>query len=975
MPLKTLLILALLSPVLGADLASPATGGLSPEEAVARMQVAEGFAVDLVAAEPDIVQPIAMCFDARGRLWVAEAVTYPQRAPEGQGTDRILILEDGDGDGKFETRKVFAEKLNLVSGLEVGFGGVFVGAAPYLLFIPDADGDDRPDGEPRVILDGFGYQDTHETLNSFIWGPDGWLWGCHGIFSHSKVGVPGTPDERRIPLNAGVWRFHPVTKTFEVVSHGTSNPWGLDFNDWGDAFVEACVIPHLWHMIPGGHYQRQAGVGFNPAIYDPIPTIADHQHWTGSISEHAHWGHENAVNRAVSDAGGGHAHSGFAICLSDAFPASFRNDAFFFNIHGHRMNHDKLVRNGSGWTGKHAPDVMLSNDQWFLGVSIRPGPDGAFYCNDWYDATSCHRTDPLRWDRGNGRIYRLRHGDLKPWKGDVSKWSDLQLAQAQAGRDEWALRMARRVLQERSSDGKRLAPEAVALLKETMSGHPDETRRLRAMWALHACGKINRDGLHALIDDPMPGLRAWAVRFSAEAKMEGTEALLAELAGKEESPRVQLELCSAMQRVDREAAMTVAMRLAPRISSADPNLVRMLWFGMEQGVPAMPDRALKVALSSDDPRLLSWVTRRMEPGQGLNPLFQALEENMGHHDKLLKAIGARLEFFPEERLSPAHAAKLARLDNGKEGLARILAARAGDPSAIDKVWKSALSQEDSLESRRAAVRTLGALPEGNEERWKLLLGDTDLRFDVLEANPRLLESAEVEAILSGLLVEEKNRVARLALRSSKLPEILRWLKTGRIRTKEVSPDVAAILRESKDPALKEEFIGLFGNAGQDADERREQISSWEAKLTPQVLANADPRTGREIFDRTCGACHRLFNEGGGIGPELTGGDRGSVRHWLDNILDPNALIGEGYELCEISKKDGTSVVGMLAGENDREYILKLADGESRVPKSQTVSKKMLGISMMPEGLLTGLSDDEVAELIRYLASPRQVERH
>jgi putative membrane-bound dehydrogenase-like protein len=195
-----------------------------------------------------------MAFDHRGRLWVAEAYTYPKRAPEGQGIDQIVILEDTDQDGVFDSRKPFIEGLNLVSGLEVGFGGVWVGAAPYLMFIPDADGDDVPDGKPQILLDGFGYQDTHETLNALNWGPDGWLYGCHGVFTHSKVGKPGTPENQRTPMNAAVWRYHPTQHRFEVFAWGTSNPWGVDFNDHGQAFITACVIPHLYHVIQGAHY-------------------------------------------------------------------------------------------------------------------------------------------------------------------------------------------------------------------------------------------------------------------------------------------------------------------------------------------------------------------------------------------------------------------------------------------------------------------------------------------------------------------------------------------------------------------------------------------------------------------------------------------------------------------------------------------------------------------------------------------------
>ena len=263
--------------------------GLPAEEAARVMKLPEGFSVKVAAAEPDVKQPIAMALDDRGRLWVAEAYTYPIRAPEGQGRDRILIFEDTDGDGKFDKRTVFAENLNLVSGLEVGFGGVFVGAAPYLLFIPDRNGDDIPDGKPEVLLDGWAYEDTHETLNTFIWGPDGWLYGCHGVFTHSNVGKPGTPESERVPINAGIWRYHPTRHKFEVFAEGTSNPWGVDFDEHGQAFCTACVIPHLYHMIQGGRYQRQAGPHTDPYTYDDIQTIADHRHYLGRYAARRQW--------------------------------------------------------------------------------------------------------------------------------------------------------------------------------------------------------------------------------------------------------------------------------------------------------------------------------------------------------------------------------------------------------------------------------------------------------------------------------------------------------------------------------------------------------------------------------------------------------------------------------------------------------------------------------------------------------------
>jgi putative membrane-bound dehydrogenase-like protein len=279
--------------------------GLPPEKAAEAMTVPEGFTVQLFAGEPDVVQPIAFCLDDRGRVWVAEALTYPVRRPEGQGQDRIVIFEDTDGDGKFDKRTVFMEGLNLVSGLEVGFGGVWIGAAPYLMFVPVKEGEDKPSGPPQILLDGWHYEDTHETLNTFTWGPDGWLYGCHGVFTHSRVGKPGTPDNQRTPINAGIWRYHPTRHVFEVFAQGTSNPWGLDFDDYGQAFCEACVIPHLFHIIQGARYQRQAGDHFNPYTYDDIKTIADHLHYIG-VTPHS-------GNNRSDSAGGGHAHCGTMI--------------------------------------------------------------------------------------------------------------------------------------------------------------------------------------------------------------------------------------------------------------------------------------------------------------------------------------------------------------------------------------------------------------------------------------------------------------------------------------------------------------------------------------------------------------------------------------------------------------------------------------------------------------------------------------
>src|SRR5262245_13000502 len=487
--------------------------GLSPDRAAAAMTVPEDFRVTLFAGEPDVHQPIAFCIDDRGRLWVVEAFVYPRRLPfngpllpatERTRGDRILIFEDTDGDGKFNKKTTFIEGLNLVSGIEVGFGGVWVGAAPYLMFIPNNN--DQP-GEPKILLDGWHYEDTHETLNSFCWGPDGWLYGCHGVFTHSRVGKPGTPDKDRVPINAGIWRYHPTRHVFEVFAEGTSNPWGLDYNEHGEFFIEACVIPHCFHMIQGGRYLRQAGSHFNPYTYADIGTIADHLHYVGP---NPHGG-----NNRSDSAGGGHAHCGLMCYLGGAWPEKYRGQLFMGNIHGRRINMDVLKPNGSGYVAGHGPDFLLANDEWARFINLKYGPDGNVYLIDWYDKQACHLPQPEIWDRTNGRVYKINYRGTKPVAGiDLQKCTDEQLGRYQLDDNEWYVRHARRILQERAAAGglkDKATPQAA--LEEITLKNPDAGRRLRGLWAMYGINALT--GFTALqpVSDQDEHVRGWAVRL------------------------------------------------------------------------------------------------------------------------------------------------------------------------------------------------------------------------------------------------------------------------------------------------------------------------------------------------------------------------------------------------------------------------------------------------------------------------------
>lgn len=595
--------------------------GLSGEEAAKAMEVPDGFSVTLAASEPDVVRPIAFTQDDRGRLWVVEAHTYPTPAPEGEGRDRILIFEDTDGDGMLDSRKVFTDGLNLVSGIEYGFGGVWVGAAPYLQYIPIDMEADKPAGPPQVLLDGWGTHDTHETLNSLRWGPDGWLYGTHGVFTHSLVGKPGAPEEERVRLNAGVWRYHPTEHIFELFAEGTSNPWGIDFNEHGHPFITACVIPHLFHVIPGARYQRQAGDHFNPYTYDDINTHADHVHWVGDRGPHA-------GNHRSDEAGGGHAHAGAMFYLGGSWPDSYHNKLFMNNIHGFRANIDRIERAGSGYAGFHGEDFLFAHDSWSQMLNFRYGPDGSIHVIDWYDKNQCHSPNPDVHDKTLGRIFKVTHENDTWVQVDLQDKSNDELVAYQLHDNEWYVRRARRILQERGAD-----QDVHQSLRDILENDDRDVKyRLRALWALYSTDGLDTEALIALLGDDHEVMRSWAAQLLANDEAvpdEAVDALVAR-AHEDESAMVRLYVASAAQRVAPERRWEVLSGLYSHEEDADDhNLPLMIWYAAEPLVVVDMDRSLAMAMDSEVPLLLAHTVQRIADDgsqEALQTLARHLEQ-------------------------------------------------------------------------------------------------------------------------------------------------------------------------------------------------------------------------------------------------------------------------------------------------------------------------------------------------------------
>jgi len=582
-----------------------------PEEAVAGMSLPDGFEINCFASEPMIRQPIAMAFDDRNRLWVAECYTYAEARTNFDLNlrDRIVILEDVDGDGRADKKTIFHDDLQRLTGLTVGFGGVWATCAPNLLFIPDADQDDRPDGKPVVVLDGWNDNSVrHNMVNGLKWGPDGWLYGRHGIQALSTVGPPGTPREQRTQLKCSIWRLHPKTKKFEVVCEGTTNPWGHDWDEHGQLFFINTVIGHFWHGLPGAYFKRMYGQHFRTGLYGLIDQQGDHYHW--DIGKEAAKDVKKKMTMSTDEAGGGHAHCGMMIYQGAQWPDQYKGKVFTANFHGRRINCDRIERTGAGYVGKHEPDFMKTKDLWFRGIELDYDMDGTVFLLDWSDVGECHENDGIH--RTSGRIYRITYGNRKPNKHDLAQKTSEDLANLLDNPNKRIVRHSARLLQERSGDGE-MDEETVTNLRNKKDGKKIQTR-LQGLWALHATGYLKESEVRSLVKDKNEHMRIWAMKLlvdEGKASEKASETIL-ERARSEKSPLVRLHLASIMRNLSDHDRWKLADILSTSEDlKEDPVFPLMVWYGIEQLIKDDPAKALQLAKRSKLTTLVEWIPRRL----------------------------------------------------------------------------------------------------------------------------------------------------------------------------------------------------------------------------------------------------------------------------------------------------------------------------------------------------------------------------
>lgn len=895
----------------------------APQDALKMLHVPPGFKATLFAAEPDVQNPVGMAWDTRGRMWVAENYTYAERAKRFDLglKDRVIILEDKDWDGVADERKVFTQDVQMLTSVEVGRGGVWLMCPPQVLFIPDVNGDDIPDGPPQVVLDGFtvAKDNYHNFANGLRFAPDGWLYGRCGHSCPGKLGLPGTPEEKRVPMKGGIWRYHPERKIVEVLTHGTTNPWGHDFDANGEMFFINTVTGHLWHLMHGAYLMDNNNS--NPFIYEKLDTIADHYHYDRSGS----W--TESRDGKANSLGGGHAHIGMMIYQAEQWPEKYRGKLFTLNMHGRRANVERLERNGSGYVGRHEPDVFLTDDPWFRGIEISTGPDGSGFILDWSDTGECHESTGVH--RTSGRIFRITYGETqKP-------------AKPFAWRKPW--------------------PQADL-------NSPNEHARvlaLREMTQFWPLDTLNGPAAHA----------AYPAETAAAAKT------LHALAREDASSLVRLTLASTLQRLPlKERAPLAAALLSHQEDAADPFLPYLVWYGISPLAKADTQALVTLAKDCAWPKTLRWIARSLATQPAALDTLLATPLQPAQTTPVLEGIADAYKGIrkaPKPANWDAIAASPAAQDSANATLLRDLSILFGDGRALDDVKKLALDDKAEMPDREAALKTLiEARPADLQEVCLKLLNVRGL--NVAAARGLALSGDAAIGVQLAKGYRKFNTADRPALvdvlvaRPAFARELLKEMAAGRIPRADLSAFHARQIRAFNDDALTQQLVATWGELRESAADKKELIEKMKKQLTPDVLAKANLPQGRLLFSAVCGACHTMYGEGGKIGPDLTGSGRANLDYLIENIADPSGVVSADYRMSIITLKDGRILSGVSAATNDRTLTLRTMAESTTLDKADIVKTETSPLSMMPEGLLLALPPESVKDLIAYLMHPGQV---
>ena len=960
---------------------------LQPAESAKKFEIAEGLDVSLVVAEPDVSQPLSITFDDRGRMWVLQYLQFPNpnglkpievdnwlrtkydklpdpppKGPKGQ--DRISIYQDTNGDGRADKVKHFLDDLNLASGMALGHGGVFVAQPPYLLFYADRNHDDVPDGDPEVLLTGFGLNDAHAFANSLTWGPDGWLYGAQGSTTTAEI--------RGIGFQQGVWRYHPLTKDFELFAEGGGNTWGIDFDPLGNLFAGGNTVEPLMHHVQGAYYVKgfgKHGPLHNPHAYGYFQPVKHHGYAGDSLT------------------------GGFVLYHGGAFPARFDGVCIAPNTRHSAMRWSTLETLTSTFATRAAGDFLTTSDIWFRPVDSTIGPDGALYVADWYDYNIAHSSPKNRskWyqpSRADGRVWRIAPQTVKPPQPssiDLAAKTSSQLVDLLSHSNNWYRRQARRLLAERSD---------ASVLSRLMKMLDDDDQRLalQALWSIYVSGGFDREVATTALQSRHASIRAWSARLLGDRKVVSNQMAhqLIRLAREDPSAIVRSQLACTAKRLPPQVAMSIVTELIRHEEDAnDIHLPLLIWWAIEDKAVTDTPLVLRLFESGDTWRLpvvrkfiLERVARRFAAennAAGFDACSELLRRAPTDSDVnliltgVLRALsGKKLEQVP---------ARFA------ESIATLLAQQGSDPRVLQLAIRTGSSTEFGIkfiddnsrpdDARISVIKVLGETQAiGAVEPLIRLLSEADaaalhpaVLFALTHFGDEQIPNA-VLAVYSDLaLTTQSQAIDLLCGRRSWAMELLAAIQDKSIDPKTITLGQVRRLLAHEDKPLHKLVDTVWGQVQPATPlEKQGRIAAISQLLS---RARGDSTSGAKVFDKKCANCHKLRGRGTTIGPDLTGAERKNRAKLLRNIVDPSAEVRPQFISHVAVTTDGRVLTGLLADSTADAVTLLDAKNKRTILNRDDLEKlRESPTSLMPEKILGDLTDQQIRDLFAYL----QVER-
>lgn len=971
-------------------LASSLAQGVSPEKAAQQMTVSDGFKVKLVASEPLVRQPVAIDFDDRGRLWAIQYLQYPNPAglkrvkvdqhtrskydrvpkppPHGpRGADRLTILEDTDGDGLMDQAKDFVNGLNLASGFAFGHDGVFVLQAPYLLFYPDRNHDDVPDSDPEVLLTGFGMDDASAVANSLTFGPDGWLYGCQGSTVTAVI--------RDIKFVQAIWRYHPVSKKFELFAEGGGNMWGLDFDRHGNLLASTNVGGFtMLHMVQGGYYWKQ---------------FSKH----GPLRNPFTFGYFNHIPH--KNFRGGHVTVGGTVYQGDTFPTQMRDQYISTNLLSHEIHFHTISQDGTSFRSQHGGELVKANDSWFAPNDLTVGPDGAVYFSDWHDKRTAHPNPDANWDRSNGRIFRLQAKGV-PTKPliDLPNSTSQQLVRLLNQTNEWVVRAARRQLVARGDQ------KVWQQLRNQIRKSKSDSLVLNSLWTLASMGGLDERTALLALKHKNEDVRAWTVRILGDQPEVSPQAIsqFEQMAKEDPSPQVRSQLASTAVRIPAQSGLSIAHTLLLRNEDQnDPHIPLLLWWAVEQhAISAIDDISERFINEGawNEPMIrtviLNRLTQRLAAEASPRTLAacqQMIESAPSSKDELslfssLDAGLAMAKLNPSEKNGWDHPrskdftqwlAEKWKMQPDNLTLLK-LNGRLGNPLVTQHALQ-VISNENSKQAQKMAmfnllrqfgdascVEPLLPLLKSKQPAW--------LKQAAMSVLARYDDDRVIDTLFSEYQQYDSTSRSRarqiLFARKRSAHQFLKAIDKGTYQANEVPLSELTTLTTYQEKPITALITKHWG---------RINSSTAEQKITEirrvrfNLKTAGNLKRGHELFTKHCATCHQLFGEGKILGPDLTTANRKDLNYLLESIINPNAFIRKEFVPSVVLTTDGRVLTGIIIKDSPEQIVLANNKNEqSTIRRNDIEEIHNATVSLMPEDVLKQLNDQDLRDLFSYLQS-------